>query len=397
MCLIKNMGYIITNHGVGKMRFFKAAVAGLFFVVGLFIVSSEALAMTPSLSIYSSGGNSVSLTVNGDPNSSVFLYYYTNGGGSIISTAIGSTNQNGYFSTTLDSNSFSIGQNSSVYAMVNGSQSNSVNWPSYNYNNGGSISLSQSSVYLSSGQSANVSIYGGGNNYYISSNSNSGAVSASLSGNTINVYGYYSGSSNITVCSNSSSYGCVILYVTVSGNNMNYYNQTPVSVSQSNVSLGIGQSMDVGIYGGTGTYYVSSNSNQNIASVSISNGTVTVYGRQIGSSSITICSSVLNTYSSSYNNNNSYAYNSCANLVINVGTNYVYGYSPLSTLPLQYPPVGQYSSGVILSQVPYTGFGPSANVAIFTFGLWVWSASLAYFIVNKGNLVSAANLQKNKK
>lgn len=56
--------------------------------------------MTPTLSVNSQGNNSVQITVNGDLNSSVNLYYYPNGGGSVISTNIGSTNQNGYFNTT---------------------------------------------------------------------------------------------------------------------------------------------------------------------------------------------------------------------------------------------------------------------------------------------------------
>ncbi len=356
---------------------------GLFALALLGFFAPKAMAMTPTLSLYSIGNRGIQITVNGDPNLPVYLYYYPNNNGSITSTSLGSTNSSGYLSTTVDASAYNIGQNSSVYVTVDGIQSNTESWP-YN-NNGyyGNIYLSQSSLYLNSGQSQSVSVSGGNGSYYISSNSNSGVASASISGNEINVYGYYSGNTTVTVCSNSSNSGCVTLYVTVNGNNVNY-NQTSVTLTQNSVSLAVGQSESVGIYGGTGIYYISSNPNQYVASVGLSGSSLQIYGIQNGSSVVTVCSSIANTNNNNqyYNNTNNggYVYNSCANLVVTVSQNYVYNnnYVPPVT-----PVSGQYSSGVFLSQVPYTGVDSNSGFVLFVIGLWIWSAIVTYFIVSR--------------
>ncbi len=361
-----NKGIFMKN--LNKIGLF---VVFIFAIFGLF--APKAFAMTPTLSLYSTGNNSVQITVNGDAYASVNLNYYPNGNGSIISSNIGSTNQNGYFNTSLNTNTYNIQQNSSVYITVNGSQSNSVSWPyNNNYNNGGSIYLSQSSLNVNSNQTVTDYIYGGSGTYNISSNSNSSIASAYITGNTVNVYGYNPGSTNITICSVNSGYGCVTLYVIVNGNNYNY---SPVTLSQSNVSVGIGQSVNVGISGGTGLYYISSNTNQYLATVSTNGNTLSVYGRQVGSENVTICSSVVNNYNSGNGNGNNYSYNSCADLVINVGQGYAYNNSYINS--------GSNTSGVFLSQVPYTGANSNTGVVLFVIGLWIWSASIAYFIFKK--------------
>ena len=367
----------------GVKQFCKTALLGVFAVAVFGLLAPKAFAMTPTLSVYSNGNNSVQITVNGDSNSSVLLYYYPSYSGSITSTNIGSTNQNGYFSTTVNSNVYNMQQNSSVYVLVNGSQSNTIAWPYNNYNGGGNIYLNQTSLYVNSGQSVSDYINGGSGSYYISSNSNSGVASVSISGNTINVYGNYTGSTNVSICSNSSSYGCVTLYISVNGNNNYNNNYPPISLSQSSVSIGVGQTVNVGISGGTGIYYISSNtSNQYVASASNIGGALSIYGRQVGSETVTVCSSIVNNYNNNYNNGNNYSFNSCADIAINVGVNYsTTNYiSPLSYVN---PNIGGYTSGVFLNQIPYTGAGTNNNVTIFVIGLWIWSASIAYFIFKK--------------
>ena len=367
--------------GLDLKELVKTAFLAVFAVAIFGFFTPKAFAMTPTLNLYSNGNNSVQITVNGDAYSSVLLYYYPTYGGSITSTNIGSTNSGGYFNTTINSNTYNIQQNSSVYVVVDGIQSSSVNWPyNNNYNNGGNIYLSQNSLYLNSGQSVNDYISGGSGSYYISSNSNSGVASAYITGNTIYVTGNYSGTTNISICSNNNGYGCVTLYVTVNGNNNYNNNYPPVSLSQSVVSVGVGQSVNVGISGGTGTYYISSNNyNQYVASVSNNGSSLSIYGRQIGSETVTVCSSVVNNYNP-YNNGNNYIFNSCADLVVNVGANYVTNYIP--STPIY---TGALTSGVFLSQVPYTGAGPNSDVTLFVIGLWIWSAAIAYFIFKKMN------------
>ncbi|MEI6479173.1 MAG: hypothetical protein WCO18_02665, partial [bacterium] len=290
------------NSMIKIKKLYKTSLFVAFAILTLGFSSSSALAMAPTLSVYSNSNNLTQISVNGDSNSSVILYYYPNGGNSVVSSALGSTNQNGYFNTTVNTNTYNISSNSSVYVVVDGAQSNTINWPYNSFNNiSGNLYLNQSSIYIDSGHTV-VDYINGGSGYYVSSDSNSGVATAYITGNAVNVSGYSSGTADITICSNYSNSGCVILHVTVNGDGHNYYQNSPVSLSQSSVSVGIGQSANVGISGGTGTYYVSSNLNQYLATVSISGNTLTVYGRQVGSESVTVCSTVQNGASNNISN-----------------------------------------------------------------------------------------------
>ena len=117
----------------------KALLASILvvFVSGIsFWAMPVAKAMTPTLSVSASGnGDSVQVTVNGDSNSAVYLYYQKINYG-FQSQYIGTTNTYGYLSTTISTSAYGISSGASVYAMVNNQQSQSVAWPySYNYNN----------------------------------------------------------------------------------------------------------------------------------------------------------------------------------------------------------------------------------------------------------------------
>lgn len=91
------------------------------------------------------------------------------------------------------------------------------------------------------------------------------------------------------------------IWPTVTGGN--------VTLSQTNLYLSVNQSNTVSISGGTGTYYVSSNSNSNVASVSINGSILTVSAINGGSTNISICSANVGT--------------SCATLFVTVnGYNY---------------------------------------------------------------------------
>lgn len=93
----------------------------------------------------------------------------------------------------------------SLYVTVSGSS----------YNGGSNIYLSQYSLNLNVGQSAAINVSGnGGYGYFVSQNSNPGAVTASFNGSVLNLYAIRSGSSTIQICQNNSS-SCPSLYVTV--------------------------------------------------------------------------------------------------------------------------------------------------------------------------------------
>ena len=160
------------------------------------------------------------------------------------------------------------------------------------------LSFSQNNLSLIPGLSQSVTISGGpDNNYYISSNSNSGVAGANVSGNTITVTGgSNSGSTLIIVCSATVNAKCANLNVV---SNAVAANASPnvLAFSQNVVTVPIGGSTNVTITGGTGAgYSISSNSNPNAVTASI-NGTsnvVTIYGNVAGSSVISICSSAAN-------------------------------------------------------------------------------------------------------
>jgi len=429
-----------------------ALAAGMALTFGLFV--GQALAMTPTLSVTSTGNNSYNqyqVTVNGDANQGINLYYYN---GSTIAPAIflGTTNSNGYFTTTISQSNYNIPSGANTYVVVNNQQSPYITWP-YTNGNGSTVTLSQSTVNLAVGQTQSVTIYGGSGSYYISSNTNSNIVTSSISGNTINLYGENIGSTDISICSSNGGYGCVTLYATVGGSG---YGNT-IYLSQSSVTLSTGQSTIVTINGGTGSYYISSNTNSNVASASVSGNTITIYGSAIGSTNVNICSytggsSCVSLYVNvAYGNGNnngqsvilsqntlamyvgqsqtitlsgSGSYYISSNSNSNVTTTGINGNSLTvygagvgasnisicssnsvyngnyygSNCAILYVgvqanggyynnsyPTGSNTSGVYLSQVPYTGGGASAAVISFIVLLGLWSSALAYYILTGKN------------
>ncbi len=223
------------------------------------------------------------MTVYGDPNSAVHLEYQT--AYRIQDEGIiGTTNNVGYFSTTVSTSSYLITGGSNVFVVINGQQSSYAVWPNlssdygatyngyYPYNNYQPytpsytlptystytyptnyyptttylqpLGLSSNTVSLSQGQSQTIQIYPSnnynynniyndgysyGNNFYISNNQNSNVASTSINGSSLIVYAIGYGNSNITVCQNSyngSSPSCGTVLVTVINpyQNQNYYN-----------------------------------------------------------------------------------------------------------------------------------------------------------------------------
>ncbi len=189
------------------------------YVLSLVLFSAgPVFASTPSLGVFNNSGSLVQINVNNaDANYPVNLYYNTSSSSNIYITNLGTTNSSGYFSTTLNYNSYSIPQNAYVYVIVNGQSSNQIIWPSSTYNQ--STYLSQSNININVGQGQSIAISGSGS-YSLSSNSNPTAISSIVSGSTLNVYGSAPGSGTLNVCSTSGSGGCATLYVTV-GNYIN--------------------------------------------------------------------------------------------------------------------------------------------------------------------------------
>jgi ferredoxin len=136
-------------------------------------------------------------------------------------------------------------------------------------------------------------------------------VTYNINGNTIYLFAQRGGTTDLRICD--SVFNCSNLTVTVGESN---YSNNSISFSQSNVSVNVGESASVSIYGDNySSYYISNNSNSDIATVSLSNRTIYVTGRNSGNTSVTVCA------------NNNY----CGSLYISVsGSNYYGGNISLS-------------------------------------------------------------------
>lgn len=370
---------------------YNASMKKVSILVGLLALlgANLAFAATPTLSVMSASGQYFQINVTGDANYPVTLYYYPTNSSSLSSSVLGNTTSSGTFTTTVAPTSYNIPSGSSVYVIVNGQQSPSVVWPYYS-GTGGNVTLSQTNINISQGQSQSIYISGGSGSYYISSNSNPSIASATINGSNVTVYGNSYGSDTITICSSGGS-GCASLYVYVSSNYGGGYSGT-ITASQSNVSLNYGQSTTVYLSGGTGIYYVSTNSNSNVVSTSINGNILTLQGQGNGSSNLSICSSVST-------NSNYYTYNSCVPIYVNVGTGYYGSYTGYNggytgyynpyTYPTysNYPRTGVNVSGVLLSNIPYTGIAENLKMTIFVLGLMIWSGFLAYLYLTKRHLL----------
>jgi len=266
-----------------------AQIVGMATVAGLVLIAVPAYAANiPSMSLYpvTSGSSQVQITVfGGDPNSSVLLYYP--GASALTSANIGSTNSSGYLTTTVNANTYNIASGALVYVMVDNQASGASAWPSFT--SSGTLSLSQTSLALVSGQSQTISA-GVSASLSLSTNTNPSIATASISGNQITITAFNAGTTNLTICA--SGLGCNTLQVTVQTS------ATPanISFSQSNVSVAVGQSQTVSITG-SGTYYISSNANSGFVSASLNGSILTIGGINAGSSIISVCSSSNNTTS----------------------------------------------------------------------------------------------------
>ncbi len=282
-------------------------VATIVAAVALFGTLPAAKASTLTLSVYSTGGDAVQVTVNGDANAGVTLYYYRSGYNYTQSQYIGSTNYSGYFSTTISTSSYGINPGSSVYVTVNGLTSQSVTWP---YSTGAippvgnAPWLSQSSVNVTVGQSVNVTVSGGSMPYSLFPGSPN-LYQTVLGQNTLTITGRNNGTDTLRVCSTNSQSSCATLSISVGSGS---YPSGQISLSQNSLSLGTSGSASVAIYG-AGSFYVSSTTNPGVVSATVSGSTLSVYGGSSGTSTVTVCSNSVSQCATLYVTVN-YGYNS---------------------------------------------------------------------------------------
>ncbi len=259
-----------------------------FLIISL-VVSSwvSAYALTPTLSLSNSGtGDSVIVSVKGDPNSSVLLSYYSNISSGMQTQTIGTTDSTGAFWTLISTGAQNISSSGSVFVTINGTQSSSMVWPyvtTTSSSGSGTFSLSQTGLVLAVGQTSTLTATNA-SGMYLFNNTNPSVVNVSISGNQVNVSANSNGSTVFTICSGNSS-NCASVYVTVQSNSTQL-----LTFSQSTVTVATGQTVPVSIYGGSGSYTIMSNSNAGVIQANISGSTLSLYGNSgAGQTSITVC------------------------------------------------------------------------------------------------------------
>ena len=206
-------------------------------------------------------GGSGSYSITGNSNPSIASAVLSGNSITVTGSTVGNTNV-----TACDTS----GNCGTLYITVGSGSTN------------GSLYFSSSNPSLIVGQIITDTV-SGGSGYYITGNSNPSVASQSLNGSTLTISGLQNGTTNVTVCS--ASNGCGTIYVTVGGTA-----NGQVSFGTTNPTVTVGQNMNVSL-SGSGSYYVSSNSNSNIAQASVSGTTLTLYGNNVGSDSITVCAS----------------------------------------------------------------------------------------------------------
>src|SRR6185436_17377250 len=92
------------------------------------------------------------------------------------------------------------------------------------------------------------------------------------------------------VCANNASQ-CASVYVTVNGSSCGYYgcgSGSNISFSKNNLSLNVGQDDSVTIFV-NGYYTISSNSNFNVVSATISGSVLNIHAQNPGTTTLSIC------------------------------------------------------------------------------------------------------------
>ncbi|TSC60464.1 MAG: hypothetical protein LiPW15_342 [Parcubacteria group bacterium LiPW_15] len=257
--------------------------AVLFASIGSFGTLS-AYAMTPTLSMSSTSGDSVQINVVGDANSGVMFYYNIGSSSGMQVTTLGTTNSSGTFTTTISGAAYGVNSGSSVYVLVNSQQSAMQTWP-YNSSSLGTPSLSQTNVPVGLGQTVTVTSQGNTTGVYAGLSPNSTIALLQINGTQISITGRQIGSTNATICYVGTASNCANLAINVQSANVQ-----SLSFSQNNVTLTTGQNTTINLYGGSG-YYVASNSNSSVATPSINGSVLTIYGAANGSTNVNVCSS----------------------------------------------------------------------------------------------------------
>jgi len=221
-------------------------------------------------------GQSTTITAN---NANGLIYLSNNSNPPVANLSI-----NG---TQITINATSSGSTTASLCLVNNTSTCASVYITVGSNSSSALTFSVSTVTVSPSQSVPITISGGNGSYTVLNNSNSSAIQTNISGSTITLStNATSGTAAITVCSSDMN-ACGIINATAGS-----ASTTPLTFSQTNPNLSIGQTLNISLSGGSSTtYYVSNNSNSNYIQATINGNNLALVGLATGTSNITVCSS----------------------------------------------------------------------------------------------------------
>lgn len=271
-----------------RMRYFTMTLLCVLCITAGAFAPRASASVTPTLQLSATGtADQVQVSITGDPNQSVLLSYTKAGAGPTIS-ALGTMNGTGSFTTTVSSATYGLTSGTLVTALIGGTaglRSQTVPWPTVTTAN--ALTLSQNAVVLSSGSSTELSTSGVGSTaLYVSNNANPSIANVSISGSRVTITGNVAGSTVVTLCQVGVSANCPTVSVVVLQSGA-----SPLTFSQSSVTVVQGQNLPVTVAGGNGAYTIRTNTNASVIQASVSGAVLTLStGSASGSASITVCS-----------------------------------------------------------------------------------------------------------
>ncbi len=240
------------------------------------VTSSTALAFTPAALVLTVG-QSGTITANNTGGNA--LYLSNNSNPSIANASISGAN------ITVTGNV--VGQTTLTLCSVGTSSSCPTVFVMVEQSGASQLTLSQTNVNIPSGQNVQVTVSGGSGMYQIQNNSNAAVIGATMSGSVLTLStSANTGAASILICTTDTTICGVVTATAASASSV------VTSFSNTSPSIAAGSSMAINIYGLAGaTYYVSTNSNPQIAQANVTGNIVTVNGLESGNTVLTVCAS----------------------------------------------------------------------------------------------------------
>lgn len=257
-----------------------------FLISALFLASSNAHAAAPVFSLAFTSADAVQLRIQGDPRSAMKLQY-TSGDGLDRTLALGTTDSDGFLSTTVSTSGNGIVPNSlvQVLSVATNSLSPARRWPFFGSTN---IAFSASSVTVPVGQNTSIPITNPlSSPLMLKSNTNASAVAAAIRYGQLDVSALGNGLATLTVCVSDGT-DCHDLAVTAGTGSPN--GEGSLALSQTAPVLVAGHVASIYISGPGANYYLSSNSAPSIAQASVSQNLITISATSPGTTRMEACS-----------------------------------------------------------------------------------------------------------